>query len=74
MEKLRKMTKAATNGIELFAERDWTKTEKVFLMIDCVLVGILLGAIWSPKREKHVIMGSYNSGNGCGNTETEEKK
>ncbi|SHJ45815.1 hypothetical protein [Hespellia stercorisuis] len=63
MENLKKVFKM----VEMFFNRDWTFWEKVLMVADCILFGILLGAIWSPKREKSTAFGSFNSGNGCGN-------
>lgn len=56
-----------TGLIQAFFNRDWTISEKILLVIDCILFGMVLGAIWSPKRNKSSVLGSYNSGNGCGN-------
>lgn len=67
MDKLMNGLDVVKSGVKAFVSRDWTMEEKVLLIIDCVLFGIVLGAIWSPKKDKHVTMGSYNSGNGCGN-------
>ncbi|MDD3402040.1 MAG: hypothetical protein PHQ72_01615 [Hespellia sp.] len=57
--------------VKSFFHKEWTTSEKVLLVIDCILFGVLLGALWSPKREKSTVMGSYNSGNGCGNVPPE---
>ncbi|MDD3339519.1 MAG: hypothetical protein PHS82_11770 [Lachnospiraceae bacterium] len=59
--------------VKSFFDKEWSVSEKILLVVDCILFGIVLGAIWSPKRYKHTIMGSYNSGNGC-NTGAEEAK
>ncbi|MDD2978350.1 MAG: hypothetical protein PHN80_00115 [Hespellia sp.] len=58
--------------VKSFLDREWTMGEKVLLIADCILFGIVLGAIWSPKRNKRTVMGSYNSGNGCSNDLTED--
>lgn len=60
-------------GMRAFFQRDWTLMEKILLVVDCILAGVLLGALWSPRREKHTTIGSFNSGNSCGNKEEEDE-
>lgn len=74
MERVKEGLKVVTAGVKVFFERDWTMQEKVLLVIDCILVGVILGAIWSPKKDKHAVIGSYNSGNGCGNGVPEKEE
>ena len=56
-----------------FFEREWTFAEKVLLVVDCVLFGIVLGALWSPKKAKSTAIGSFNNGNGCDCDEPEDE-
>lgn len=58
-----------------FFNREWTLCEKVLMVADCILFGVLLGAIWSPKREKYTSIGSYNSNSesGCCCCEDEDE-
>lgn len=43
-----------------FLGREWTVTEKVLLIADCVLFGAILGIIFAPRKGTFAL-GSYNS-------------
>lgn len=49
-----------------------SKRELFFILATCSLAGIVLGAIFSPK--KSVTIGSNNSGNGCDYRKDEEEE
>lgn len=51
-----------------FADRDWTLAEKILFGIDCVLLGVILGHLFFP-RKKVVIKGRQA---GCGKESDEE--
>jgi hypothetical protein len=58
--------------VKAFGEKNWTLGEKVLLLTDCVLLGIVIGAAWSPKRYRSSVIGSYNCGNGAETADEDE--
>ena len=53
------------DGIKVFFGRDWTKEEKVLLLIDTLLFGMLIGFMWAPIKRGfswNIATNSYNDG------------
>lgn len=49
------------DSLKSFFTREWTTSEKILLVVDCILFGVVLGALWSPKKSKSAMIGCYNS-------------
>lgn len=62
MDGITEIKDAVKKSVGDFLGREWTCTEKVLLLVDCVLFGIVLGALWSPKKHKTTTIASNNIG------------
>lgn len=47
--------------LKLFFEKDWSKAEKVLLLANCILGGIVFGILFSPLKGG-IVVGSNNTG------------
>lgn len=47
--------------LKLFFEKDWSKAEKVLLLVNCILGGIVVGILFSPLKGG-IVIGSNNTG------------
>ena len=51
--------KAIKNGCKIFFQKDWTVQEKVLVMLNCALLGVILGVLFGPRKGAFAL-GSYN--------------
>lgn len=56
-----KKEEQAVGKLKLFFEKDWSKAEKVLLLANCILGGIVFGILFSPLKGG-IVVGSNNTG------------
>ena len=45
--------------VKMFFSKDWTLTERILLLVNCVLFGMLLGFLWAPIK-RGIYCGNHN--------------
>lgn len=45
-------------ALKVFFERDWSMEEKMLILMNCILGGLVIGFIFSPFRKGITVLGS----------------
>lgn len=47
-------------SLKLFFNKDWSKAEKILLLVNCILGGVVIGILFSPLKGGIVVHSNNN--------------
>lgn len=56
---MREILKKVKDTCAVFFHKEWSIQEKILLIVDCVLVGVILGILFAPRKGTYAV-GSFN--------------